>query len=646
MGNWFSFQAAPQQIAEEYFEYIKVPLDPARKEIRLIKLNFPGDDDALVSTTIECTMKSFPLDECPAYIPFSYVWGSGKRLPIRCNGSQLDILPNLYDALQEYRTSFQFEAWIWADAICINQDDKTEKSWQILLMREIYERGIGTWIWLGRADKRMVEGFGLLITLLFVRDKRTEKNDNRPFSQMSWEEMEELGLPHPIISSAYKSLSLLLSRPWFSRVWVIQELALSRNAIVQCGPYTMLWQTFIEAVQYGYEIHIPILTNTKFYQSIYEMEIFRLKRQDGERVNLLLLLMLGRSRHVTERKDKVYALCGLADDVGSDHLDINPEYSSSVSVEEVYRAVAEKILRKNSSLDLLSVPRLTHNPKSQLPTWVPDWSDTEICAGILSPGAPEPLAYKHWATPAELPSAISFSEDGTICLSGHIVDGIESIGPKWTDEKQDTATILSVWLNYIPREQAVLNDWEKICQLQANQEYTPTKERIADAYWQTLIAGNLKDITGNLEDGFDATKQRYEKYDDCIRSRFRVTSPLIPRWLGFLIVIIRWLIEIIRSPKASQELISQSESIMSFRWAMTAAKSRRMFRSSRGYIGLAPALAQKGDQVVLVQGGQIPLILRRVQNNRKWNLIGDCYVHGIMKGEGFSREKCHDILIC
>ena len=98
--------------------------------------------------------------------------------------------------------------------------------------------------------------------------------------------------------------------------------------------------------------------------------------------------------------------------------------------------------------------------------------------------------------------------------------------------------------------------------------------------------------------------------------------------------------------KSQEDVWNQQESLAVFYLAMTAAKSRRMFRTSSGYIGLAPALAWKGDEVVLLQGGRVPLILRRVRKSEKWNLIGDCYVHGIMKGEGFAREKCHDILIC
>jgi hypothetical protein len=111
MGTWFSSLLAPKkQVIENHFDYATIPLDPARKEIRLIKLDWPVEDGPHVRI-ISCTIECFSLDQCPEYVPFSYVWGTGKKSPIRCNGAQLDVLPSL--------SSLMSEASVWADAICI-----------------------------------------------------------------------------------------------------------------------------------------------------------------------------------------------------------------------------------------------------------------------------------------------------------------------------------------------------------------------------------------------------------------------------------------------------------------------------------------------------------------------------------------------
>jgi hypothetical protein len=61
--------------------------------------------------------------------------------------------------------------------------------------------------------------------------------------------------------------------------------------------------------------------------------------------------------------------------------------------------------------------------------------------------------------------------------------------------------------------------------------------------------------------------------------------------------------------------------------------SRRMIRSRKAYIGLAPNPTKAGDYIALVKGGRVPLVLRPKGND--WELIGDAYVHGIIYGEVF-----------
>ncbi|PLB39822.1 uncharacterized protein BDW47DRAFT_102483 [Aspergillus candidus] len=71
---------------------------------------------------------------------------------------------------------------------------------------------------------------------------------------------------------------------------------------------------------------------------------------------------------------------------------------------------------------------------------------------------------------------------------------------------------------------------------------------------------------------------------------------------------------------------------------------RRVLRTRNGYIGLAPPGAQKGDQVVLLEGGRVPYLLRKV-DDESYKLVGECYVHGIMYGEAFDEKRCRDIML-
>jgi hypothetical protein len=67
-----------------------------------------------------------------------------------------------------------------------------------------------------------------------------------------------------------------------------------------------------------------------------------------------------------------------------------------------------------------------------------------------------------------------------------------------------------------------------------------------------------------------------------------------------------------------------------------------MGRSERGYVALVPGKARLGDVIVLLEGGIVPFILRPREDSR-WELIGEAYVHGIMRGEAWDEKGCEEI---
>jgi hypothetical protein len=69
-----------------------------------------------------------------------------------------------------------------------------------------------------------------------------------------------------------------------------------------------------------------------------------------------------------------------------------------------------------------------------------------------------------------------------------------------------------------------------------------------------------------------------------------------------------------------------------------AAYGRRFFTTENGYMGLSPSLARIGDKIVILLGGKTPFILRRL-GQKGYRFIGECYVHGMMTGEGLSQRK-------
>ncbi|KAH8777179.1 heterokaryon incompatibility protein-domain-containing protein, partial [Hyaloscypha sp. PMI_1271] len=103
---------------------------------------------------MKCTLITTRLVDAPNYEAISYVWGSSVKLGvIWCNGKKLEVTMNLYYALQTFRRRFR-QRVLWADAICINQQDTTERSSQVRLMCSIFQRASGVLAWLGPKDKR------------------------------------------------------------------------------------------------------------------------------------------------------------------------------------------------------------------------------------------------------------------------------------------------------------------------------------------------------------------------------------------------------------------------------------------------------------------------------------------------------------
>ncbi len=61
--------------------------------------------------------------------------------------------------------------------------------------------------------------------------------------------------------------------------------------------------------------------------------------------------------------------------------------------------------------------------------------------------------------------------------------------------------------------------------------------------------------------------------------------------------------------------------------------------TNEGYMGIAPMEAEVEDVVVVVQGGQVPFVLRKGgKEDAKWRLVGECYVGGLMNGKVMKSE--------
>ncbi|KAH6959459.1 heterokaryon incompatibility protein-domain-containing protein [Fusarium avenaceum] len=188
------------------------------------------------------------------YEALSYTWGApenpgfaiiqdGPGLP----ESVLPIQRNLVEAMFALR--YQDRPRImWIDAVCINQGDITERGLQVERMADIYRLAHRVVVWLGPTDAAAAVALPVLAHI--GRQIEYSKSNHIPPSPDATEpEWYKIDLPLPYSDDIYAAVYELLGRPWFERVWIVQEIQLANvDSSLQCGSSVIPWPIFRRAV--------------------------------------------------------------------------------------------------------------------------------------------------------------------------------------------------------------------------------------------------------------------------------------------------------------------------------------------------------------------------------------------------------------
>ena len=102
--------------------------------------------------------------------------------------------------------------------VCLNQDDEAEKAQHVPNMGEIYGSASNTWIWLGKAEDDSILGLDTISKLNQVDEGQSPGVARTELPRLELHERN--------------AIRDITSRPWFSRLWVVQELILSRNPVI------------------------------------------------------------------------------------------------------------------------------------------------------------------------------------------------------------------------------------------------------------------------------------------------------------------------------------------------------------------------------------------------------------------------------
>ncbi|KAF1957210.1 HET-domain-containing protein [Byssothecium circinans] len=205
--------------------YADLSLDS--ESIRLIEIR-PGS-----SPQIEVDLIKRPLDEVKnAYEALSYTWGSPSPKEtiiangVNANGVRVEINQWLFGALSSLRLP-NTKRRLWVDAICINQASVAERSIEVQKMGEIYSLAETVVIFHGWPSTTTREGS--LITALFKFLARSDPNgtSNTESAQTNGnvdDPFRSCGLGKALVCKGFIDFCC---RPWWRRVWTMQEFYLA-----------------------------------------------------------------------------------------------------------------------------------------------------------------------------------------------------------------------------------------------------------------------------------------------------------------------------------------------------------------------------------------------------------------------------------
>ncbi|KAG7008469.1 hypothetical protein G7Y79_00005g016100 [Physcia stellaris] len=575
---------------------------------------------------IRCSLKHTSL-EYPdiQYVALSYTWGDqNDRRLISVDGCSVSITANLYSALYRLRKPIE-NIMIWADAICIDQSNRNERERQVGMMDQIYRLAAHVVADLGEEDEQSKLAFQLASDIIgVVRELEDDVVIKEP-------EFESYGLPN-WQDKAWPAWTNFLQRPWFRRVWVIQEFALAKEVKMLCGKTFFPWQALEYTISmmnhHGFgenqrsirdQSYAGILKASRSTVNIMSMTILRRQVEANQKMTLSELLAFTRICEATDPRDKVYAFLGLATITAGQELYIS--YTQSTSV--VYQRYASWQINHGMAMEMLY---RAGGPSSLtgLPSWCPDWSRRRPDSYLGRLYFPDGRTKIYRCSGIHEPEIHLDARQSTVSVSGVVVDYITEVGsPMFWDESRPLSDN-DIWERSL--------EWEAETQrLKVKLQNYPTGEAVDEAYWRTLI-GNKTHTDGALPGDFAKSHAAHLETQKAYRQGSSVSngSGNLP------------FSRTLASTAASTTFEELENLARPFRLGTQVMFWRRRFCiTKKGYMGMVPMNAAEGHLISIFLGGSAPFVLkpevREPQHIARvyYQLVGECYLHGIMNGEFF-----------
>lgn len=406
-------------------------------------------------------------------------------------------------------------------------------------------------------------------------------------------ELSNSNVPLHLWSHDADAITRLLSRPWFGRLWVRQEVCLaSPAAVITCGYCEMPWAVFLRALalmlvkplQVGVkEHHGPTIHATASQHRLAEkfMSLGGFTPSFFRPPALRSLRTTFQSADCFDPRDRIYAVLSMLPDWLREGIE--PDYTKPFG--DVYRDVVLHCL--HISLDFSILGACEFSKQTNMPSWVPDWSQ-KSSIGILAEGLDQLAS-------SQITSSYALLENDVLRVAG-VSDGTIQHLEETSFQHLEETSFQHPWL--------LKSSYKELRRLILDMIY-PNKEVVDD---DTLVERVARTFTfGKSSD----TTLPHNEWAPSIEGAKQIVRTMLS------------------DPDLPSNLSQDEVKFLSVAGACLIRV--QIFRTADDQFGVAPPQAQLGDHICVLLGCSCPMILRETTSGA-YLVVGPCYMHTVNQG--------------
>ena len=472
-------------------------------------------------------------------------------------------------------------------------------------MRQVYQKANTVLSWLGPdAQDPIVETAvdSIIIISNFLFQKLdVSMHDLRTMSDTCQElimrNRASLPLPNECnfsTEATWRSLTWLYSHPYFTRVWVIQEISASDKRTVQCGSKIVEWER-VDLVA-SYVTMEPAVSKILGFSDTYCWWVSSMTELTRNPRNWLAMLYLASTYFCLDPRDVIYGLRGIMHFSNGGHL-LDPDYRKATL--EVYRDSVEAALLNFRNTDVL-----TYVNGDQNPSWIPQWNQSMLFRNPFRFGRSLP-----WKPAGHTTAIWSIEKDSNnLTMEGYIFDSIQ-----YVDSYRE-----SIFGNALLKSEEGVKElrqiWKRLLKtIEESQPHVPLSVDI--------VAAAASSFSFGLDSNTAPADGRY----------------LLHNFVAYLDLVLdketyeRYIPSHLREESSLADGYAFGKPVWDFEYPTSG-----FFITKKGFVGCVISTVGQGDIVFIPLGSTYPLVLR--PDGDDFRIRGYTFVHGLMHGEQQNAE--------